>query len=214
MKHIILGLAGYKTSGKDTTANIAREALVKQGAHVYHYAFADAVRMTCHRVFPMVNRDIWWDDSIKDNAEIEGLHEHSPRHWMRQVAQAIRALDQNFWATQVLDQISENVERNTAKTGIAYHFIKDLRFEEDWTPVLKRVRQAKSNALQQHNSFHAFIWWVERGLMTDGHASEDFTWLGRYDDHMYIVNNRVPTLHHLAENVESTLHIIDRMTTT
>jgi hypothetical protein len=195
MRHSIIALAGYKRAGKDTSARLARAQLAS-GVRVFEYAFADAVRMTCHRVFPDVDRDLWWDDLLKDE-KIADLHHQSPRYWIRQIAQAIRALDKNFWATQVLNQISANVEACGTGDGLAIHFIKDLRFEEDWVPVEKRVKDKQYAILFPHE-VEAHIWWVDRNLESDGHASEDFTWLGRYDESSYYINNRADEAHLMA----------------
>lgn len=204
MIHHIICLAGYKTAGKDTTADIMQKFLTTDGAHVFTYAFADAVRMTCHRVFPDVERYIWWNDGMKD-VPMAGMHNCTPRYWMRQIAQAIRAMDKNFWSTHVLDQISTNTGSlldGPVQDGVTVHIIKDLRFEEDWLPIMRRVINAKSNLFQQGNKFTARIWWIESNMQPDGHASEDFTWLDAHRKAcVHHIDNTARTIEALTDEV-------------
>lgn len=91
---MIIGITGYKRSGKDTLADyLTNLGFIK-------ISFADKLREICSDLFN-VSMDYFIDDDKKDTP-LASLNNKTPRELLIHVGQGMRDFDPNIWITTAL----------------------------------------------------------------------------------------------------------------
>lgn len=156
---LIIGMCGYKGSGKDTAAKIVNKLCNDEGIVYCQYSFAAAIRAMCAQLFG--HHEVWYDDSQKEVPQ-DWLSGATPRDKLRDLGMVVRKYDKDFWARIVIEQISTSVKMQEIGGSRSVHVITDLRFWNEWNWLSK---------------IDGTIMYVERGFKDDGHESEDLSWL-------------------------------------
>ena len=187
----LLGLTGYKTSGKDLVA-----ALLKMVGYT-RFGFADAVRDEVERSFtenyaiPCFPDHILADWLCCATTGPEVLYEKPMYPAARRLLQwwgteYRRAEDPDYWIKKLLKKLEAD---DLEKQGQGWDVISDVRFlnEADWI-----------------DRWNGVIWRIERpGLKSDGHSSETQSNFIKAD---YTIHND-GDLQHLAEQVLTALTV-------
>ena len=158
--HLVLGMCGYKGSGKNTAATMIRDVLADTTAEYREYSFARAIRDVCVGIFGHLD-GLWYNDARKEESFLE-LGGNTPRFYLRNVGMALRELDTDFWCKQVLNAYRK--ECQLSEMYISHktvHVVTDLRFRNEW---------------QTLRTLNAYMIYIDRGYSSDGHASEDLEW--------------------------------------
>lgn len=175
---MIIGLAGFKGSGKDTVADL----LVEEYGFV-KLCFADSLRqmlliidpeisfddmwgINCHRLSQIID-DLGWNEAKRQIPEVRRLMQVTGTEGIRTF------FGEDAWVNLLDAKIQEDVD----------YVVPDCRF---------------LNELQYVHRNHGDVVWVDRpGFSSDGHASESDT-IKKYCD--YIFNND-STVDELLEDV-------------
>lgn len=159
----IIGLAGFKTSGKDTAYQLIRDAL--PGAKVERAAFADKLKIMAGRAIGLDGSDeqmIHAMNDFKENGILTGSADtfHTSitgRQYLQDFGQKAREVfGDTFWIDQVLpdDPIT-------------------LQFKYSTVDVLCVTDVRYPNEAQRIRDLGGCVWEIVRpGLESDGHASE------------------------------------------
>ena len=173
----VIALVGLKGSGKSTSAGIVSE-LLSPRYRVGRDAFARAVRELASIVFD-VPLGTFYDDSTKETS-LGILGGRTPREVMRNVGEGVRKFDPDFWINTLMHKLE-------AEEITDYVLVDDCRFRNE----LDAIHAAGGVSI-----------YVERGLFSDGHASEQAHLLK--DECDYVVDN-VGSIEELKTSLASIL---------
>lgn len=180
----LIGLTGFKTSGKDTTYEAIKAAAAP--AEVWRVGFADKLKQIAARAlgfdpetedlielmneckdkwdFMVDRRDDYWPDISY------GVTQFTGRQYLQRLGDHGRQVfGDTFWIDQVLPQLREignlgasaqvaRLELNARYPGADILVVTDVRYENE----ARRIRELGGE-----------LWQITRhGLQSDGHASE------------------------------------------
>jgi len=134
MKTKLIGLTGYKGSGKDTVGEI-----LCTDFNFERFAFADKLRQVCREVYGIEMK--YFTDTILKEQTLEKFG-MSPREILIHVGQSMREINPNVWcdfAMNVIDQIEEFVDTlwNGDRESDGY-VITDVRHYNELEAILER----------------------------------------------------------------------------
>lgn len=117
MQQLLIGVAGYGRTGKDTVASLIRE-LARDVVKIKTYKFADKVREECAVACAEIGIDPWTEDPV----EKERI-----RPWMIDIGAGRRDEDPGFWI-KALDKTMTQDKESDIK------IVTDVRYqnEADW----------------------------------------------------------------------------------
>lgn len=164
---LLIGLTGFKSSGKDTTCGIIYNETATEVV-VERRGFADALKLFSAAAFGLAGTDeakLEWANAAKEEHFVDLYDEYGDyerltfREFFQNVGLAARdQFGENCWIDQVLPDPPASYLR-AAFPGVDLVVITDLRFENE----ADRVKQ-----------LGGAIWEVQRpGLEPDGHLSEE-----------------------------------------
>lgn len=117
---MIVGLTGYKRTGKDTFADLLQNHL-----GFNRWAFADKLRSICSEMFE-IPVDVMLTDGAKD--AIDERYGMSPRDILITVGtEGFRKCNPNIWCDYVINQLKKNPEQN--------HVVTDIRFPNEYHAI-------------------------------------------------------------------------------
>lgn len=185
---ILIGINGFKTSGKDTTYGIVREAL--RPDRVDRAAFADKLKIIAARALgfdePDVESYLQHMDDFKESGEIhmkwnwfaEGFIEGemiserriTGREYLQYFgANAREVFGDSFWVDQILPTPSGHPSRDNREVDNERSLLR--RYPQ--TDVLCVTDVRYPNEAQRIKDLGGVVWEVLRpGLESDGHSSE------------------------------------------
>jgi len=155
---IIIGIAGYKGSGKDTAANYLKDKL---SARVFHLALP--VKQTISNVFGipmnyMEDRDLKESSYRLSNGEITTI-----RKIMQEVGNKFREIDKDVWLSKCVRDINNDFKYSTEgyKYDTVYYLIPDVRFKNeadkcDITILLEREGLEKTDTDASENGLNDY----------------------------------------------------------
>lgn len=183
---LVIALAGFKGSGKDTVC----ELLMAHYPNVKHLAFADPIK---RRIMEALDLRPSEYDKMKRQTFRSGELEIKGRDIVRMVGMTMRSYNPEQFINDVCDEINVGYE-----TGIDTFIISDLRFDNE-------VRWLYT--LQAHSPFKVVIIKVTRPDVTsDGHVSEQEI----PDDQCSIVLNNDGNIQQLEEEVSQIVALINQ----
>lgn len=173
----LIGLAGFKTSGKDSTYQFIDAVYA---GTVQRVAFADKLKIMAARALGLEDDDaelITLMDAFKENGDLLALayapsqsipiHFHqriSGRQYLQNFGQRAREVfGDDFWVDQILPKPS-------TKLGLNSH---NLAFRYPHADVLCVTDCRYPNEAKRIKELGGVVWEVQRpGLESDGHSSE------------------------------------------
>lgn len=144
----VIGLSGYKRSGKDTAALFLAESAIKQGLTVETYAFADIVKITAAQCLGFDPSD--WDRiKVSSDVNLDGKTKPA-RDVVRDIGMALIGVDEGY----LVNKTAERIQASTADLIV----LTDCRFDRE----LNLVRSLNGNLIK-----------IKRlGIKSDGHITE------------------------------------------
>ena len=143
----IIAFGGLKGSGKSTCASILEQMHPEE---VYRTAFAKAVREVAAAFFG-VPVETFTDPATKE-VPTPLLRGFTPREVLRNISDAIKRIDNNFWVKAVQRELIP-----AQVVGYKHFVIDDLRFPHEVVAV---------------REWGGTIIFMDRGGVSDGHVSE------------------------------------------
>ena len=152
MPHII-GIAGFRRSGKDTLARAISELAQARGFAVATLAFADPVRKAAAAAYDVPVAE-FTDDKLKDVVvEAWGI---TRRQMLINLGEAMRGIDPDHWVKAWQQSVAQTPSPH------AYHPVLIL------TPDLRRVNEAQ--AIHAAQGINVLL--RRDGVTWDGHINE------------------------------------------
>ena len=149
---IVIALAGFKGSGKDTVCDI----ILNEYPNARHLAFADSIK---RRIMEGLNLSLEDYDKLKRQTFRSGELEINGRDIVRMMGMTMRSYDPEQFVNAVCDELNESYV-----AGVDTFVISDLRFDNE-------VRWLYT--LRDHSPFKvAIIKVVRPNVVSDGHISE------------------------------------------
>lgn len=183
---LVIALAGFKGSGKDTVC----ELLMAHYPKAKHLAFAAPIK---RRIMEALDLRPSEYDKMKRQTFRSGELEIKGRDIVRMVGMTMRSYNPEQFINDVCDEINVGYE-----SGIDTFIISDLRFDNE-------VRWLYT--LQAHSPFKVVIIKVTRPDVTsDGHVSEQEI----PDDQCSIVLNNDSNIQQLEEEVSQIVALINQ----
>lgn len=183
---LVIALAGFKGSGKDTVC----ELLMAHFPNAKHLAFADPIK---RRIMEALDLRPSEYDKMKRQTFRSGELEIKGRDIVRMVGMTMRSYNPEQFINDVCDEINVGYE-----SGVDTFIISDLRFDNE-------VRWLYT--LQAHSPFKVVIIKVTRPDVTsDGHVSEQEI----PDDQCSIVLNNDGNIQQLEEEVSQIVALINQ----
>lgn len=143
----IIAFAGLKNSGKSTCASFAEKMLI--GKHPYfRTSFAAAIRDTAAKAFN-IELETFYNTLTKESS-LPQLNGRSPRQVLQAIGETLREYDPDIWLNIVMNNVYKHDIGDIC-------LIDDLRF--------------RNEACAVHEE-HGIIVYIERGLVSSEHASE------------------------------------------
>lgn len=192
----IIGINGFKRSGKNTAFELARQFL--PGAKIQQIGFADSLKCMALNALGFDRPDeelILLADSIKEKAtisvfyeepgqeaeiakwhgqiDLSTLHDLTGREYFQHFGDRARArFGENFWIDQVLP--TRTVQRQNQAESLLHMSWTELRLAKNYDADYLFITDLRyPNEADRIKALGGVVWEVIRpGIESDGHASE------------------------------------------
>lgn len=142
---MLIGVTGYKGSGKDTFAEIIKEFmgdapkispmnwLTPASDKVHMHAYADALKRVCAIMYDIPIE--WFYDNEKKNMVLEQYPYCKVREVLKRVGtDAVRLQFPDTW----VEATSRNVKKSMERYGALVTFVTDVRYPDNETAYIKK----------------------------------------------------------------------------
>lgn len=168
---MIIFLCGYKSSGKNATGYFLEEAFRAKGWNAIQLAFADELRQHLEILDPFLEKNgaesYTWQTAVQAFG-YEGAKERFPE---------MRRLMQRYGTQIIRDRVGPNYWVDVMQRKIETYVAGFPQKDDRWVVILTDCRFANEYYRVTTNHPHRLLEVRRKGHESDGHESEDLSWL-------------------------------------